>query len=92
MDLIVYGMMICPDCEEAIQVLDKKQIPYTFEDFSKETSSLKAFLKIRDGNPLFDDIRREGNIGIPCFVFDNGIVLLSLEDALEYLASEETDI
>ncbi len=92
MKFTLYGMMICPDCEEAVQILNEKQIPYTFADFTEETTNLKEFLKIRDGNPLFDDVRREGNIGIPCFAFENGTVLLSLEDALEYIASDGEDI
>lgn len=92
MTLTMYGMMLCPDCEEAVNVLNERQISYTFADFTKDTVHLKTFLKIRDNNPLFDDVRREGNIGIPCFVFDNGTVLLDLNDAIEYIESDGKNI
>jgi len=35
---------------------------------------LKEFLKLRDENPLFDEIKREGKIGIPCIVWDDGSI------------------
>lgn len=78
--LKIYGMMICPDCVECCSDLDKAGVEYTFLDFSRETKNLKEFLKIRDGNSLFDKAREEGNIGIPCIVKEDGTAVLSWEE------------
>lgn len=80
--LKIYGMMICPDCVECCAALDKASVVYEFLDFSKETKNLKEFLKIRDGNSLFDKAREEGNIGIPCILKDDGTVTLNWEECM----------
>ena len=49
-------------------------------DFAENLKNLKAFLAIRDGNPLFDDIRKEGKIGIPCLLEEVGTVTLDWEE------------
>ena len=49
----------------------------------KEPEQIKEFLKIRDTSPLFEEVRREGKIGIPCFVLPCGEVTLELGRALE---------
>ena len=48
---------------------------------------LKEFLSLRDNHPAFAKVRERGTIGIPCFVNDNGEVVISLK---HYLASPET--
>ena len=64
----IYGSMLCPDCVQCRKDLDEAGVAYEYLDFSEELKNLKEFLKIRDGNPLFDDLRAEGKIGIPCIV------------------------
>lgn len=80
--LKIYGMMICPDCVECCEALDKAKAKYEFLDFSKETKNLKEFLKIRDHSPLFDKAREEGNIGIPCIVKEDDTVTLNWEECM----------
>lgn len=80
--LKIYGMMICPDCVECCEALDKAEVAYEFLDFSRETKNLKEFLKIRDGSPLFDKAREDGNIGIPCIVKEDGSVTLDWEECM----------
>ncbi|MDD5864485.1 MAG: glutaredoxin [Firmicutes bacterium] len=72
----IYGSMLCPDCVRCREELDKAGIAYEFLDFGENLQNLKDFLKIRDGNPLFDQARREGKIGIPCIVRDDESVTL----------------
>lgn len=74
--LKIYGSMLCPDCVKCRMDLDQAGIPYEFLDFSENLMNLKDFLRIRDGNPLFDEARAEGNIGIPCLVKEDASVLL----------------
>lgn len=77
--MTIYGSMLCQDCVRCREELDRAGIEYTFLDFGEELKNLKTFLRIREGNPLFDQARREGNIGIPCLVLDDGSVRLDWE-------------
>lgn len=74
--LKIYGSMLCPDCVQCCDDLNKAGVEYTFLDFSESLINLKEFLKIRDHSELFDDAREEGKIGIPCIVACDGSVTL----------------
>ncbi len=74
--LKIYGSMLCPDCVKCREDLDNKSIPYTFLDFSEKLSYLKEFLEIREREEVFDQIKKEGKIGIPCIVKQDGSVTL----------------
>lgn len=76
----IYGSMLCKDCVQCCEDLDKKEVPYTFLDFADSLLHLKEFLSIREGNPLFDPVRENGGIGIPCIVKDDGSVTLDWEE------------
>lgn len=75
----IYGSMLCPDCVRCRKELDEAGIAYEYLDFSENLANLKAFLKLRDGNPLFDGIRAAGKIGIPCIQNEDGSVTLDWE-------------
>lgn len=78
--LKVYGMSICPDTIKCCEELSQAGVPYEFLDFMVKTDHLKAFLKLRDGNSLFDTARAEGKIGIPCIQREDGSITLSWEE------------
>ena len=80
--LRIYGTMRCPDCVECCAELDKAGIEYEFLDFDKDLKLLKELLKIRDSSPLFDEVRKEGNIGIPCIVKEDGAVTLNWKECM----------
>ncbi|WP_312106196.1 hypothetical protein [Lachnoclostridium sp.] len=72
MNVIMYGMNICPDCTGALEVLKgHADITIEYREFTQVTTHLKEFLKYRDTNPLFDKVRVDGNIGIPLFVMED---------------------
>ncbi len=76
----IYGMSTCPDCtyvEE--QVKGNKK--YEVIDIGRHVKELKAFLKLRDRHPAFDEAKRMGAVGIPCFVLEDGTVTLTPEEA-----------
>ena len=79
----LYGMHICPDCEQAREQLLFAGVDFEFLDFADSTANLKEFLKIRDTSPLFEEVRREGKIGIPCFVREDGSITLEAADVLK---------
>ena len=48
--------------------------------FAEKTANLKAFLKLRDSSPLFDSVRQEGGIGIPCIQREDGSITFDWEE------------
>lgn len=76
----IYGMDTCPDCtyvKEQVKGNDR----YETIDIGSHVRKLKEFLKLRDNNPVFDEAKRSGAAGIPCFVLEDGTVTLSPEQA-----------
>lgn len=80
--LKIYGSMLCKDCVQCREDLDREGVAYEFLDFSDALVNLKEFLKLRDENALFDDARRNGGIGIPCIVREDGSLTLDWEEFL----------
>lgn len=78
--LKVYGMKICPDTVECCEALTRAGVEYEFLDFAEKTANLKAFLKLRDSSPLFDPVRQEGGIGIPCIQREDGSITFDWEE------------
>lgn len=76
----IYGSMLCKDCVQCRQDLDKAGVPYEYLDFGDNLLHLKEFLTIRDGNVLFDAVREKGGIGIPCIVKEDGSITLDWEE------------
>ena len=77
--LKIYGSMLCPDCVQCREALDKTGVEYEYLDFSENLKNLKEFLVLRE-TPLFDAIRAEGRIGIPCILREDGSVTLDWEE------------
>lgn len=72
-------MHTCPDCafiEEQI----KGDPRFEVIDLGEHVRNLKHFLDIRDNNPLFEHSKEIGDVGIPCFVLEDGTVTISPED------------
>ena len=80
--LKVYGLKICPDTVECCEALTRAGVEYEYLDFAEKTANLKAFLKLRDSSPLFDSVRQEGGIGIPCIQREDGSLTLNWEEWL----------
>lgn len=74
----IYVMESCPDCTE-VKALYSNHPEYELIDIGRQARSLKEFLALRDHHPAFDKVRERGNIGIPCFVREDGSVAISLK-------------
>ena len=72
----IYGSMLCPDCVKCREDLDRAGIAYAYLDFAESLLHLKEFLKIRESNPLFAEVKAGGGIGIPCIVKEDGSITL----------------
>ncbi len=75
----MYVMQGCPDCEYV-----KKQVEgnpdFEIIDIGRRVRNLKEFLKLRDSNPAFDEAKEVDDIGIPCYVLEDGTVTLYSKD------------
>ena len=72
--LKIYGSEQCPDCVNCKRDLDAAGVEYLYLNISENLLFLKKFLKLRDENELFADIRKHGKIGIPCIIDEDGAV------------------
>lgn len=52
--------------------LSENNIKFIYLDISEGMLNLKKFLKYRDNHPEFDQIKENGNIGLPCIVVNDG--------------------
>ena len=80
--LKIYGSMLCPDCVNCREDLDRAGVAYEYLDFSEHLLHLKVFLTLRDSESVFDEIRTAGKIGIPCIVTEDGRVTLDWAEFL----------
>ena len=71
-------MESCPDCTQAKQLYGENP-DYEIIDIGKQARSLKEFLVLRDTHPAFAKVRERGTIGIPCFVKEDGTVIISMK-------------
>lgn len=76
----IYGMDTCPDCAYVKEQV-KGRTGYELIDIGQHVRNLKEFLDLRDNNPVFDHSKEIGDVGIPCFVLEDGTVSLSPEAA-----------
>lgn len=78
-----YGTMVCKDCVAAREELNAAGVLFDYADISTDTANLKEFLQLRDTRKEFDDVKKSGAIGIPCFVKDDGSVVIGTEKLLK---------
>mgnify|MGYP001639234972 FL=1 len=76
----IYGMKSCPDCVAVDRQVDGDS-RYQVIDIGEHVSLLKEFLRLRDNSPVFDEAKKKGYAGIPCFVLEDGTVTLNPEEA-----------
>lgn len=69
---ILYFSNLCPDTDPAIKVLDKEGVSYDMRDITLSLAYMKEFLKLRDSRNEFDDAKKEGYIGIPVLLMEDG--------------------
>ena len=86
----VYVMESCPDCVEVKQRYSNDP-GFKLVDIGKQARDLKEFLVLRDTHPAFEKVRERGNIGLPCFIKEDGTVIISLkkfDDSIEPVYAE----
>ena len=78
-----YGTMVCKDCLEAREHLNAAGVLFDYVDISVSTGTMKEFLRLRDTRKEFDDVKKNGSIGIPCFLKDDGTVIIGASQLLK---------
>ena len=79
----IYGRDDCPDCVACKASFDEGGLEYDFRDIGKSLKDMAVFLKIRDINDEFNEIKGTGKIGIPALVFEDHSVTINWEEYLE---------
>lgn len=54
------------------EFLSEHNIEFRYVDITESMFNLKRFLKYRDNNEVFDEIKRKNRIGIPVIMINNG--------------------
>ncbi|HLR21270.1 MAG TPA: glutaredoxin [Tissierellaceae bacterium] len=54
------------------ELLSDNNIDFRYVDITESMFNLKRFLKYRDNNEVFDNIRKKNRIGIPAIMINNG--------------------
>lgn len=75
----IYVMATCPDCTSA-KALAQNDPRFEIIDIGDHVRNLKEFLRLRDHNPAFEEVRKNGYVGIPCFVKEDGSITFSPEE------------
>lgn len=81
----VYGAQICIDCRNYKAIQKARGFEAEYIEITEDTVKLKEFLQLRDTNPLFDEIRARGGIGIPLFVDDDGEMTFDINEAFSWI-------
>lgn len=72
-------MYIFFNSRDELQRIEVSKIVY-FEADGNYTTTVMVN-KLRDSHPAFIEAKRIGDVGIPCYVLEDGIVTLSSKDA-----------
>ena len=49
---------------------------------------LKRFLTLRDTNPIFDEVKENHWVGVPCFQFQDGSLSLDIDEVVKRAEEE----
>ncbi len=82
MKLTVIGSHACPHTLAALNKLTEAGVSVDFKDILGSHADLKAYLALRDSDPLYVGIRGTSRLGIPCFIKEDGSMSLKLEEIL----------
>ena len=75
----MFVMQTCPDCGYVEHQVDGTP-GFEVIDIGKHVRNLKQFLDLRDSCPAFDEAKKIGDVGIPCYVLEDGTVTLYSKD------------
>ena len=75
----IYGMPTCPHCAFVDEQV-KGDNRFKVIDIGSDVHKMSEFMHLRDTRREFDHSKAIGDIGIPCFLLEDGTVTLKPED------------
>ncbi len=85
----VYGAEICVDCRNYKAIQKNRGFEAEYIDICENTKNMKEFLEIRDTDPVFDEVKKRGGIGIPLFVREDGKKTFDFNEAMAWIGQPE---
>lgn len=76
----MYVMKTCPYCEYVERQVEGNK-NFKIIDIGTHVKYMHEFLKLRDHYSVFDEAKKVGDVGIPCYVLEDGTVTLNSRDA-----------
>ena len=82
-----YTSSHCPECTEVNGILEERGInkaDFEVVDITSSMKSLREFIYFREGNPaVFDPIKPRRQVGVPCFILEDGTITFNYNDIFE---------
>ena len=78
----------CSDCPPAKAVLEENNIKFLFVDVCESVGKLKMFLKLRDTEDAFQEVREQHKVGVPCIVIDDETIVIQNPDHVRQLIEQ----
>ena len=70
------------------EVLSENNIKYMYVDICESVGKLKQFLKIRDTEDAFQEVREQHKVGVPCIVIDDETIVIQNPDHVRQLIEQ----
>lgn len=79
----IIGSSFCKNTLAALEEIKSNNLEYEFYDISSSLENLKKYLELRDGEEIYNQVKKEKRIGIPSFILEDGEVTLDIEKILK---------
>lgn len=83
MKVTVVGSHLCPDTLYALNKLVETKADIEFKNLSASLPDLKVYLQLRDNEAMYETVKANGGIGIPCFILEDGTKTMDLNEVLK---------
>ncbi|MCI9593651.1 MAG: glutaredoxin [Lachnospiraceae bacterium] len=83
MKVTVVGSHLCPDTLYALNKLVEAKADIEFKNLSASLPDLKVYLQLRDNEAMYETVKANGGIGIPCFILEDGTKTMDLNEVLK---------
>ena len=84
----LYGTPLCHDCVDAFERLKNAEISYDYVEITKSMPKMKEFLHLRDNRDEFIDIKKEGYVGVPCFLLDDDSIEFDTDNIIRHISQK----
>ncbi len=76
----IYGMPTCPYCDYIHEQVIGREDEFEYINIGENIRNMSAFMRLRDTDPVFDEMKAIGDVGIPAFVLEDGTVTIEPAD------------